>query len=263
MLQYLKESTFRANDVFLRAIMVLKHHYFSVAGLCFLLFVTSNLSSYLAFTLEDSNAYVFKGMLCFVFLTLFFGTQLVLIKRALLLARGVEHADFKDYIPTAKQFFNFLLGFVLYSFLVGIVYLLSSVVSFPLLYLGADVETISMEVNPFLTGLIMMIVLLRITFFPYFIVDKRYSLLRSCRLSVALTKGNVTSLLLLLLGIGLAYIFQVSFEYLGYFIIAKVFSAINTFVIIPLVSLVMAVAYHDMMKDYKGGDDPELLKNII
>src|SRR5690606_8541845 len=104
-------------------------------------------------------------------------------------------------------------------------------------YLGADVETISMEVNPFLTGLIMMIVLLRITFFPYFIVDKRYSLLRSCRLSVALTKGNVTSLLLLLLGIGLAYIFQVSFEYLGYFIIAKVFSAINTFVIIPLVKI--------------------------
>ncbi|MFD2548489.1 beta-carotene 15,15'-monooxygenase [Sphingobacterium suaedae] len=263
MLQYLKESTFKANDVFLRAIAVLKSHYFSVAGLCFLLFVTSNLSSYLAFTLEDSKAYIIKGLLCFVFLSLFFGTQLILIKRALLLARGVEHADFKDYIPSARQFFNFLLGFVLYSFLLGIVYLFSSVISFPLLYLGADLETVSMEVNPFLTGIIMMFVLIRITFFPYFIVDKKYNVLRSCRLSVALTRGNMTRLLLLLVGIGMAYILQVSFEYLGYFVVAKIFSFINTFVIIPLVSVVMAVAYHDMMKNYQGGDDPELLKNII
>jgi len=263
MLQYLKQSTFKANEVFMKAIGLLKSHYFSIAGLCFLLFITSSLSSYLAFTLAEASGGVVKGLLCFVFVTLFFGTQLVLIKRALLLARGVEHADLKDYIPSAKQFVNFLMGFILYSFLLGIVYLLSSLLSFPLLYLGADMETLSMEVNPFLTGLIMMFVLLRITFFPYFIVDKKYNLFRACRLSIALTKGNVLNLLLLLFVVGTAYMLQVSFEYLGYFIIAKIFSAINTFVIIPSVSLVMATAYHNMMKDYKGGDDPQLLKNII
>ncbi|TDS16259.1 hypothetical protein [Sphingobacterium paludis] len=263
MLQYLKESTFKANDVVLRALALLKNHYFSIAGLCFLLFVTSNLSSYLAMTLSDTGAYAIKALLCFIFLTLFFGTQLVLIKRSLLLARGIEHADFKDYIPSTKQFFNFLFGFILYSFLVGLVYLLSSIISFPLLYLDVDMETLSMEVNPFITGIIMLFVLIRITFFPYFMVDKNFHVFRSCKLSVALTKGNTISLLLLFMVIGMAYMLQASCEYLGYFIMAKAFSFINTFVIIPSVSLVMAVAYHDMMKDYQGGDDPELLKNII
>lgn len=263
MLQYLKQSTFKANDVFMTAIRLLKRHYFSIAGLCFLLFITSSLSSYLAFTLAESSGDGVKGLMCFVFVTLFFGTQLVLIKRALLLAQGVQHAYFKDYIPSAKQFVNFLLGFILYSFLLGIVYLLSSILTFPLLYLGADMETLSMEINPFLTAVIMMFVLMRITFFPYFIVDKKYGLLRSCRLSVALTKGNVMNMFLLMLAVGTAYILQASFEYVGYFVIAKIFGAINTFVIIPSVSLVMATAYHHMMQDYKGGDDPKLLKSII
>lgn len=263
MLPDLKQSTFKANDVFMKAIGILKGHYFSIAGLCLFLFITSSLSSYLAFTLADSSGRFVKGVMCFIFVTLFFGTQLVLIKRALLLARGVEHAALKDYVPSAKQFVNFLLGFILYSVLVGVVYLLSSLLSFPLLYLGVETETLSMEVNPFLTGLFMMFVLIRITFFPYFIVDKKYGLFRACRFSLALTKGNVVSLLLLMLVVGTVYILQASSEYLGYFIIAKVFSAINTFVIIPSVSLVMATAYHNMMRDYKGGDDPHLLKNII
>ncbi|WDF67792.1 beta-carotene 15,15'-monooxygenase [Sphingobacterium oryzagri] len=263
MLQYLKESTFKANDVVLRALALLRTHYISIASLCFLLFVTSNSSSYLAMTLAESNSYIIKGLFCFIFVTLFFGTQLVLIKRSLLLARGIEHADFMDYIPSTKQFVNFLLGLVLYSFLVGVVYLLSSVISFPLLYLDVEMETLSMEINPFLTGVIMMFVLIRITFYPYFIVDRQVNLFRSFRLSLALTKGNTMRLLLLFLVMGMAYILQASCEYFGYFIMAKMFSIINTFVIIPSVSLVMAVAYHDMMKDYTGGDDPEFLKNII
>lgn len=263
MLSYLKQSTFKANDVFIKAIQILKGHYFSIAGLCFLLFITSNLSSYLAFRLADASGGMLKGVFCFVFVTLFFGIQLILIKRALLLVKGVEHADFKDYIPSAKQFLNFLLGFVLYSFLLGLVYLLAALLSFPVLYLGVNMETLSMEINPFLTGLIMMFVLIRITFFPYFIVDKKYNLFRACRLSIALTRGNMLNLLLLMLVVGMAYLLQVTFEYLGYFILAKICSAINTFIIIPSVSLVMALAYHLMMKDYKGGDDPELLKNII
>src|SRR5690606_10174806 len=82
MLQYLKQSTFKANDVFMNAISLLKSYYFSIAGLCFLLFITSSLSSYLAFTLADASGDVVKGLLCFVFVTLFFGTQLVLIKRS-------------------------------------------------------------------------------------------------------------------------------------------------------------------------------------
>ncbi|MGO3807812.1 MAG: hypothetical protein ACTJHT_16165, partial [Sphingobacterium sp.] len=220
-------------------------------------------SSYLAWNMQDYSSVSLKWLLCFVFMTVFFGTQLILIKRALLLAYGIEHADFKDYIPTTKQFVNFLLGFVLYSFLIGIVYLLISIVSFPLLYLGVDMTTLSMEVCPFLTGVIMVFVLMRITFFPYFIADKQINLFHACRLSIALTRGNVVSLLVLFLAIGLTYLFQLSCEYFEYFLAAKIFSFINTFFVIPSVSLVMAVAYHEMLKDYNGGDDPKLLNNII
>jgi len=263
MLQYLKQCTFKANDVFLRALGILKSHYFSIAGLCFLLFVTSNTSSYLAWNLQDYSGVSVKWLLCFVFMSVFFGTQLILIKRALLLANGIEHADFRDYIPSAKQFLNFLLGFLFYSLLIGVVYLLTSLLSFPFLYLGIGMDTLSMEINPFLTGLIMLFILIRITFFPFFIADKNINLFRACRLSVALTRGNVVSLLLLFLATGFAYLLQLSFEYFEYFIAAKIFSFINTFFVIPSISLVMAVAYQEMMKDYSGGDDPKLLKNII
>src|SRR5690606_18835294 len=147
MLQYLKQSTFKANDVFMNAISLLKSHYFSIAGLCFLLFITSSLSSYLVFRLADASGDVVKGLLCFVFVTLFFDTEYVLILRVLLLAIGVERASVRDYISSAIQFVIFLMGFILFSYLLGIVYLLSTVISFPLVYLGADMETFSMEIN--------------------------------------------------------------------------------------------------------------------
>lgn len=263
MLDYLKNSTFKANEVIQRAKAILKSHYFSIAGLCLLLFITSNSSSYLAFTLQDSQGYWLKILMCILFLTLFFGTQLVLIKRAILLANGVKHAEFMSYIPSTKQFISFLLGFVLYSFLVGVVYFVTSALTFPLVYLGVEMERLSLEINPFLTGLIMMFILLRITFYPYFIVDKQFTLFRACRSSVALTRGNVMKLLLIVLALGTAYMLQASCEYFGYFIMAKVFSFINTFVVIPSVSVVMAIAYTDMMNDYSGGEDPKLLENII
>lgn len=263
MLQDLKNSTFKANDVFLRAVSVLRKHYFSIAGLCFLLFITSNLSSYLAFSLQDTLSFSVRALLCLLFLILFFGTQLVLIKRAIFLARGGQHSLLKNYIPTTKQFLSFLSGFVVYSVLLGVVYLLTSALTFPLVYMGISIETMSFEVNPFLTGLIMLFVLMRITFFPYFIVDKEFSLWRSFRMSLALTRGNVMKLFFLVLALGTTYLLQVSCEYFSYFILAKLFSFINTFVVIPSVSIVMAMAYNDMMDEYTGGDDPELLKNII
>src|SRR5690606_37705103 len=122
---------------------ILKKHYFSVAGLCFLLFVTNNLSTFLAGYLSDSAWGSVTLPLFMFFVTLFFGLQLVLIKRAILLVQQVEDTPLKNYIPTPKQFFNFLLGLMLYSVLTGVVYLFCSVLVLPLLYLGVPVETIS------------------------------------------------------------------------------------------------------------------------
>ncbi len=263
MLEFLRESTFKANDVIFKALNILKKHYFSVAGLCFLLFVTSNLSTFLAGYLSDSALGFVKLPLFVLFVTLFFGLQLVLIKRAILLVQRVEHTPLKNYIPTPKQFVNFLLGLILYSVLTGVVYLFCSVLVLPLLYLGVRMETISYEINPILTGFVMMLLLIRISFFPFFILVNNFNIFRAARLSIAFTKGNVINLLVLMLALASAYILQLAFEYFEYSILATISSVLNTFVIIPSVSLVLAIAYMDMIKEYKGSDDPELFKNII
>ncbi|WP_164122130.1 MULTISPECIES: hypothetical protein [Sphingobacterium] len=263
MLEFLKESTFKANDVFFRALNILRKHYVSVAGLCFLLFVTNNLSTFLATYLSDSTGSAVKVLLLLVFVVLFFGLQLILIKRAILLANHVEHAELVTYIPSVKQFFNFLLGLITYSILTSLIYLGCSIVCMPLLYMNVDMDTILWEINPLLTGIVMMLVLIRISFFPFFILEKNYNVLRAGRLSVAFTKGNVVNLLILMLVLASAYILQLTFEYFDSPLLAKISSLLNTFIVIPSVSLVMAVAYVDMMKEYKGSDDPELLKNII
>ena len=263
MLQFLKDTTFKANDVFRRAMKILKSHYISVAGLCFLLFVTSNLSTFLAVYLSDRTVGAVKVPLLLLFLTLFFGLQLILIKRAILLSQHVEHTKLRNYIPSFAQFLNFIFGLVMYSLLTGLVYLLISVLCFPLLYAGVSMDSLKLEINPFLTGVVMMLILIRISFFPFFILEKQVNVFRSFRLSVALTRGNVINLLLLMLVLASAYFLQLGCEYMSYVYLAKFLSLINTFVIIPSVSLVMAIAYTNMMKDYHGGDDPRLFKNII
>ncbi|NGF57401.1 hypothetical protein G5B00_12855 [Parapedobacter sp. SGR-10] len=263
MLEFLKESTFKANDVIVRGLHILKRHYISIAGLCFLLFMTNNLSTFLAGYFDAPALGFVKYPLFILFVTLFFGLQLVLIKRAVLLAKGIERTELKNYIPTLKQFVNFLLGLVIYSFLSGVVYLLCSVLAWPLLYIGVNMETISYEINPLLTGFVMMLILIRISFFPFFILVNNFNIFRAGRLSVAFTKGNVIDLLVLMFSLASTYILQLTFEYLGYSLLATLSSVLNTFIVIPLVSLVLAIAYTDMIQEYKGSDNPELFKNII
>lgn len=262
MLEFLKESTFRAGDVISRALSILKNHYISIAGLCFMLFVTYNLSAFLAVYMAESPGFI-RNLMFLIFVTLYFSIQLALIKRAILLAQGVKHSHFTQYIPTVKQFINFIFGLVLYSLLIGVVYILCSVLALPLLYLNVPMEMISYEINPFLTGVVMMFILIRISFFPFFILVNNYNIFRACRNSVAFTKGNVINLLMLIFVLAFTHLLQITFEYFEYNVFAKISSVINTFIVIPLVSLVMAIAYIDMIREYKGSDDPELFKNII
>lgn len=263
MLEFLKNSTFRANDVVFRALNILKKHYVSIAGLCFMLFVTSTLSTFLALYLDDLAGDLVKVLLLLAFIVLFFGLQLVLIKRAVLLANNIEHAPFLDYLPSIKQFLNFILGLIIYSILLPTIYLVCALLCMPLLYVGVEMETILYEINPLLTGITMMLILIRISFFPFFILEKGFNIFKAFKWSIAFTKGNVINLLVLMLILAIAYIFQLTFEYLDYPILAKISGILNTFVIIPSVSVVMAIAYVDMIKEYNGSEEPDFFKSII
>lgn len=263
MLEFIKESTFRANDVFFKALRILRKHYISVAGLCFLLFITNNLSTYLALYLSDMTGSGIRFLLLLIFVFVFFGLQLMLIKRAILLANGVEKSALKNYIPSSKQFVHFILGLLSYSFITGIMYFICSMICMPLIFMGIDINRITYEINPVFTGVLMMFILIRISFFPFFILENNFNFIRSIKLSIAFTKGNTTNLLILMALLASAYVGQMFFEYLEYSLLAKLMSAINTFIIIPSVSLVLAVAYVGMIKEYKGSYDPEFLKNIL
>lgn len=262
MLQFLKERTFKANDVFLRAVSLLGKHYFSIAGLCFLIFLISSTSTQLSLVFEGTSDGV-RFLLMVVFVILYFGLQLVLLKRAVHIVKQAPTIGFKGYIPSAKQFVNYLLGFVFYSVLALIAYLVVYVLCFPLLYLGVSIDTVRFEIHPFVTGVVMLIVVMRTVFYPFFIIEQDCDTWHAYKFSLAMTKGNVISLLFVVLAVSTIHILLLGAEYLGYSAIAAALGIVNAFIIIPLVSLVMSIVYVDMMKDYKGGDDPAVLDNII
>ncbi|OYD46196.1 hypothetical protein CHU00_08565 [Sphingobacterium cellulitidis] len=262
MLDFLKDITFKANDVVLRAVDILMRNYISIAGLCFLLFVTSNLSSFLALYLDSSNLLV-KICLLLLFVGVYFSLQLVLLKKAIFLAKEEKSHGIMDYLPSMPQFCYYILGLLLYSLIAFVVYIVMYVLLFPLLYLGVNMNTVQTEIHPFLTGLIMLFVLIRTTFFPFFILENGFNTFKSYRFSLAMTKGNVLKLLTIIFIVAFTHLLQLGTEYMGYSLVSKILSLINAFVIIPVVSLVMSIVYIDMMKAYKGGSDPSLMDNII
>jgi len=262
MLDFLKDITFKANDVVLRAIDILMRNYISIAGLCFLLFLTSNLSSFLAMYLDSSN-YFIKILLLLLFVGVYFGLQLVLLKKAIFLAKGERKHLLKDYLPNMSQFCYYILGLLVYSLIAFVIYLVMYVVLFPLLFVGVNMNTVQTEIHPFLTGLIMLFVLIRTTFFPFFIVEDGFNTFKAYRFSLAMTKGNVLRLLAIIFIVAFTHLLQLGTEYLGYFLVSKILSLINSFVIIPVVSVVMSIVYIDMKEAYKGAEDPSLLDNIL
>lgn len=262
MLEFLKDITFKANDVILRAIDILMRNYISIAGLCFLLFITSNLSSFLAIYLDSSNYFV-KVILLLVFVGLYFGLQLVLLKRAIFLAKEEKSGGLKGYLPSLSQFLYYIVGLLFYSLISFCIYLLMYVLLFPLLFLGVEMRTIQSEIHPFLTGLLMLFVLIRTTFFPFFIIEDGFNTFKSYRFSLAMTKGNVFRLLTIVFIVAFTHLLQLGTEYMGYTLVSRILSVVNSFVIIPVVSVVMSIVYIDMVKAYKGDSDPSLIDNII
>src|SRR5690606_27453737 len=99
MLDFLKDITFKANDVVLRAIDIIMRNYISIAGLCFLICVTSNLSSLLAVYVGSSNLIV-KVLLLLLFVAVYCCWQLVLLKKAIFLAKDEKSHGLMDYLPS-------------------------------------------------------------------------------------------------------------------------------------------------------------------
>lgn len=258
MIQFLKQSTFAVNEVFVRSLYLLRDRYFSIAGLCFLLFMTSNLSGILAFYLSDYNSGIRILMAAF-FVVLYFGLQLTLFKYLLTQIAGDINMGVLQAVPSSKELLYFFLSMIIIVLVAFGSFLAVSLVGWPFIYLGIEIEVV-VSISLFLSAVLTFLFLLRVAFYPFFIIERKAAPVRAIRLSIALTRGNVIKLLLILLFFAILHFLNGYFNYQGLPVLSVILNIVNSFLIIPLSSVVLAMAYTKMVKGY-GSDVGE--KGII
>src|SRR5690606_17935623 len=165
-----------------------------------------------------------------------FGIQLTLFKHIFqVLDRERGEVRLRDSFPTPKELLYFFTCAI--SIMVGffLIYMLLSVLFFPLIY-AISVE-VMVQIVYILTFIIICYLFLRILFFPFFILDKEVKPFKAIRLSLAVTRGNFTKIIMLLAFFALFGSLYLYFSYRGYPVISTGLSLVNSFIIIPLSSV--------------------------
>lgn len=262
MIEFLKESTFTVNEVIQKAWSLTKKHYFSIATLCFLMFVTSNASSLMAFFLKEVN----KGLsvlMAILFAMIYFTINLSLFRYVFhLLDEEDKEVTIVSTIPTKRQIVRFLIATLYFVLCIIGVYTVVALVAFPFIYTGIEMDLITNVAVS--VGLIaVFITWLRISFFPFFILDQNAQPFKSIKMSLAITKGNFIKILMLLVVLGGFHILYLVLNYLHWPILAFIVNVLSSFIIVPLTAVSLTIAYRKMMGEYKGDADPDILHNIV
>lgn len=272
---FLKESTFAVNDVIVKAWHVTKRNYFSIATLCFLMFLTSNASGLMAFFLKDVNSGL-STIMAFVFVLLYFTINLSLFKYIFhLLDDEYSEVTIVSTLPTRTQIIRFVIGTLYFSlciviagvFLMPILYLIDPVLRY-LVNIGW-IDSFQATGNIIITVAVaigvmaIFMIWIRISFFPFFIIDKNAKPFDSIKLSLATTRGNFTKILFLLLVLGGFYFLYLFFSYLKWPVTAFVVNIISSFIVVPLSSVALTIAYRKMVSEYKGDEHPDIIHNIV
>lgn len=291
MIDYLKESTFAVKDVVLQAWKVTKENYFSIATLCFLIFITASTSTFMAFFMEELHIGI-KIVMLLIFIMCYCVIELCMIKYIFHLLDD-ENADIKiiDTLPTRKEIGRFLLGTIYFGisiFFVGILlmpvlYILDLIFKFAVsqhLIAGyAETGKIIVNIAVIIAMISIFFTFIRIIFFPFFIIDKHSPPFESIKLSLATTKGNFIKLMFFLLGLvivqaivfGFFYVVVTTgFRLINFFFdtdinqyISLIVVIFSSFVIVPFTTAFFAVAYRKIMNDYKGDEHPDIIHNIV
>lgn len=272
---FLKESTFAVNDVIFKAWHVTKRNYFSIATLCFLMFITSNASGLMAFFLKDVNKGL-SSLMALIFVLLYFTINLSLFKYIFHLLDDEEsEVTIVSTLPTRVQIIRFIVATLYFTlcvivggiFLMPILYIIDPILRY-MVQLGwvnnfQEAGNVIIAVAVAIGVLAIFMIWIRISFFPFFIIDKNAKSFDSVKLSLATTRGNFTKILLLLLVLGGFYFFYLFFSYLQWPIVAFIVNIISSFIVVPLSSVSLTIAYRQMVSDYKGNEHPDILHNIV
>lgn len=275
MINYLKESTFTVNEVIGKAWRVTYDNYFSLATLCFLIFITFTTSSLMAFFLKDVNI-ALRILMVFLFIVLYCTINLSLFKYILnLLDNENEQITIVSTLPTRVQIIRFLIA----TFYFALCILFVGVLLYPVLFvldpilrfavrLGwvnnlAEAGRLVTNVSVAIAIVAIFITFIRISFFQFFIIDKQAKPFESIKYSLATTKGNFTKILLLLLVLGFFHLLSLVFNYLHWSVISLLVISLSSFIIVPLSSVALTIVYRKMMAEYDGEEKPDIIHNIV
>ena len=274
-IDFLKESTFAVNDVMIKSWHVTKRNYFSIATLCFLMFITSNASGLMAFFLKDVNTGL-SSIMALVFVLLYFTINLSLFKYIFHLLDDEEgDVTIVGTLPNRTQIIRFIIATLYFSlciiiaaiFLWPVLYVIDPILRFIVKIGWVDslqrAFDIIIAIAVAIAIMAIFIIWIRISFFPFFIIDKNVKPFESIKLSLATTKGNFTKILLLLLVLGGVYFSSLVFSYLKWPVVAFIVNMVSSFIIVPLSSVALTIAYRQMVSDYKGEEHPDIIHNII
>lgn len=261
MIEFLKESTFTVNEVIGKAWTVTRRNYFSIATLCFLMFITSNASGLMAFFLKDVNMGL-SILMAFFFAMFYFTINLTLFKYIFHLLDDELNVSIVDTIPTRKQIIRFLVAMLYFMLCIIGVYSIVILAAFPFIYLRIKMDIIT-NIAISVGIIAIFITWIRISFFPFFIIDKNLPPFLSIKFSLATTKGNFTKILLLLLVLGGFHVLYLFVSYLQWPVVAFFINVLSSFIIVPLSSVALTIAYRKMISEYKGEGEPDIIHNIV
>lgn len=261
MIEFLKESTFTVNEVIGKAWAVTRRNYFSIATLCFLMFITSNASGLMAFFLKDVNMGL-SILMAFFFVMFYFTINLSLFKYIFHLLDDELNVSIVDTIPTRKQIIRFLVAMLYFMLCIIGVYSVVILIAFPFIYTGIRMDIIT-NIAISVGIIAIFITWIRISFFPFFIIDRNLPPFLSIKFSLATTKGNFTKILLLLLVLGGFHVLYLFVSYLQWPVIAFFINVLSSFIIVPLSSVALTIAYRKMISEYKGDAEPDIIHNIV
>lgn len=262
MIEFLKESTFAVNEVISKAWIITKKNYISIIFLSILMFSTLSLSSLISLFIKDVNP-ILNVLMFLIFIILYLTFNLSLFKYIFyLLDHEVDNVRIIDTLPSKEQIVKFLLASLYFTLSIFTVYGVIMLIVFPFIYTGIKLQYITGAAISI--GLIaIFITWIRISFFPFFIIDRNASPFASLKLSLAITKGNFTKILILLIFLATFQLLYFLLNYLGWPLAATIVNILSSFVVVPLSTVALTIAYRQMMEEYKGDQDPEILKNII
>ena len=275
MINFLKESTFTVNEVIGKAWRVTYDNYFSLATLCFLIFITFTTSSLMAFFLKDVNIGL-RILMVFLFIVLYCTINLSLFKYILhLLDNENEQITIVSTLPTRVQIIRFLIA----TFYFALCIVFVGILLYPVLYvldpilryavrLGlvkdlAEAGRVVTNISVAIAIVAIFITFIRISFFQFFIIDKQARPFQAIKYSLATTRGNFTKILLLLLVLGFFHLLSLVFNYLHWSVISLLVISLSSFIVVPLSSVALTIVYRKMMAEYDGTEEPDIIHNIV